>query len=134
MKTVIETFKKRSGRTLFSLVLAGSTLTAYSSSFLPVATALSITRNVKNKKHKVKLFTASGYKTILFSVDGVGDKRYTLYIFDLDGRLISQLAILNQETGVLSGIPAGSYSYEVLADDTKVENGQLKLTTLNATQ
>jgi hypothetical protein len=134
MKTVIETFKKRSGRTLFSLVLAGSTLTAYSSSFLPVATSLSITRNVTNKKHKVKLFTASDYKTLLFSVDGVGKNRYTLYIFDLDGRLINQSAILNQETGVLSGIPAGSYSYVVLADDTKVENGQLKLITLNATQ
>jgi hypothetical protein len=127
MKTVIESFKKRSGKTLFSLVLAGSTMTAFASSSLPVASALSITRNVKNKKHKVKLFTASDYRTLLFSVDGMSDRRYTLYIFDLDGRLINQSAILNQETGILSGIPAGSYSYEVLAGDTKVENGQLKI-------
>ena len=82
---------------------------------------------MNNKKHKVKLFTASDYKTLLFTVDGVDDKRYTLYVFDLEGKLMIQSVILNHETSILSEIPSGTYLYEVLANDTKVENGQLKV-------
>ena len=86
-----------------------------------------ITKILKNKKHKVKLFTASDYKTLLFTVDGVDENRYTLFVFDLDGKLIIQSVILNHETGILSELPAGDYLYEVMADDTRVENGQLKV-------
>lgn len=82
---------------------------------------------MNNKRHKVKLFTASDYKTLLFTVDGVDDKRYTLYVFDLEGKLMIQSVILNHETGILSEIPSGTYLYEVLANDTKVENGELKV-------
>ncbi len=82
---------------------------------------------MKNKRHKVKLFTASDYKTLLFTVDGVDDKRYTLYVFDLEGKLMIQSVILNHETSILSEIPSGTYLYEVLANDTKVENGELKV-------
>ena len=94
---------------------------------MPVNNMVMITKNLNNKKHKVKLFTASDYKTILFTVDGVDDKRYTLYVFDLDSKLIIQSVILNHETGILTEIPTGTYLYEVLANDTKVENGQLKV-------
>ena len=64
-----------------------------------------ITKNLKNKKHKVQLFTASDYKTLLFTVDGVEGKRYTLFVFDLDGKLMMQSVILNHETSILSEIP-----------------------------
>jgi hypothetical protein len=63
----------------------------------------------------------------LFTVDGVDDKRYTLYVFDLEGKLMIQSVILNHETSILSEIPSGTYLYEVLANDTKVENGELKV-------
>ena len=86
-----------------------------------------ITKNMNNKKHKVKLFTASDYKTLLFSVDGVDEKRYTLFVFDLGGKLIIQSIVLNHETSILSELPAGTYLYEVLANDSKVEAGQLKV-------
>lgn len=92
-----------------------------------MTSTIMITKNVNNKKHKVKLFTASDYKTLLFTVDGVDDKRYTLYVFDLEGKLMIQSVILNHETSILSEIPSGTYLYEVLANDTKVENGQLKV-------
>ena len=102
-------------------------MVSFAGTTLPVPNAVMITKNLNNKKHKVKLFTASDYKTILFTVDGVEDKRYTLYVFDLDGKLIVQSVILNHETSILSEIPAGTYLYEVLANDTKVENGELKV-------
>ena len=92
-----------------------------------MTSTIMITKNMKNKRHKVKLFTASDYKTLLFTVDGVDDKRYTLYVFDLEGKLMIQSVILNHETSILSEIPSGTYLYEVMANDTKVENGELKV-------
>jgi len=86
-----------------------------------------ITKNLNNRKHKVKLFTASDYRTLLFTVDGVEGKHYTLFVFDLEGKLIMQSVIQNRETSVLPEISAGDYTYEVLVDDTKVEAGQLKI-------
>ncbi len=67
-----------------------------------------ITKNLNNKKHKVRLFTASDYKTLLFTVDGVEGKQYTLFVFDLDGKLMIQSVILNRETGILPEIGSGT--------------------------
>ena len=125
MKTISAQITGTSRRVLLPLVLMTTTLVSYAGSTLPVPNAVMITKNLNNKKHKVKLFTASDYKTLLFTVDGVDESRYTLFVFDLDGKLIIQSVILNHETGILSELPAGDYLYEVLANDTRVENGQL---------
>ena len=116
-----------SRKVLLPLVLMTTTLVSYAGSPLPVPNAVTITKNLNNKKHKVRLFTASDYKTLLFTVDGVDQYRYTLFIFDLDGKLIIQSVVLNHETSILSELPAGDYLYEVLANDTRIENGQLKV-------
>ena len=118
---------ERSRKALLPLALMTTTLVSYAGVSLPVTNAVVVTKNLNNKKHKVKLFTASDYKTLLFTVDGAEDKRYTLFVFDLDNKLIIQSVILNRETSILSEIPSGTYLYEVLADDTKVEAGQLKI-------
>ena len=118
---------ERSRKALLPLALMTTTLVSYAGVSLPVTNAVVVTKNLNNKKHKVKLFTASDYKTLLFTVDGAEDKRYTLFVFDLDSKLIIQSVILNRETSILSEIPSGTYLYEVLADDTKVEAGQLKI-------
>jgi hypothetical protein len=127
MKTISAKISGTSRKVLLPLALMTTTLVSYAGSPLPVPNDVLITKNLNNKKHKVKLFTASDYKTLLFSVDGVDENRYTLFVFDLDGKLIIQSVILNHETGILSALPAGDYLYEVLADDTRVENGQLKV-------
>lgn len=114
-------------KALLPLALMTTTLASYSEGTLPVTSKIMVTKNMNNKKHKVRLFTASDYKTLLFTVDGVDDKRYTLYVFDLEGKLMIQSVILNHETGILCEIPSGTYLYEVLANDTKVENGQMKV-------
>ena len=127
MKTISEQISGTSRKVLLPLALMTTTLVSYAGSPLPLPNTVMVTRNLNNKKHKVKLFTASDYKTLLFTVDGVEDYRYTLFIFDLDGRLIVQSVILNQETSILTELPPGDYLYEVLANDTRVENGQLKV-------
>ena len=109
------------------LLLITTSLVSYAGVSLPVPNAVMITKNLNNKKHKVRLFTASDNKTLLFTVDGVEGKQYTLFVFDLEGKLILQSAIRNRETGILPEINAGNYLYEVLVEDTKVENGQLKI-------
>ena len=109
------------------LALVTTTLVSYAGRSLPVPNAVMITKNLNNKKHKVRLFTASDNKTLLFSVDGVEGKQYSLFVFDLEGKLVIQSAIRNRETGILPEISAGNYLYEVLVEDTKVENGQLKI-------
>src|SRR5450631_4405580 len=127
MKTISEQISGRSRKVLLPLALMTTTLVSYAGNSLPVPNAVMITKNLNSKKHKVKLFTASDYKTLLFTVDGVDEKRYTLFVFDLGGKLIIQSVILNHETSMLSELAAGTYLYEVLANDTKVEAGQLKV-------
>ena len=127
MKPIPLNIYHRPLKALLPLALMTTTLASYAEGSLPVTSTIMITKNMKNKRHKVKLFTASDYKTLLFTVDGVDDKRYTLYVFDLEGKLMIQSVILNHETSILSEIPSGTYLYEVLANDTKVENGELKL-------
>ncbi len=127
MKTIREKIIEKSRKAILPLAFMSTSLVSYAGGSLPVPTAVMITKNLNNKKHKVRLFTASDYKTLLFTVNGVEGKHYTLFVFDLDGKLIMQSVILNRETGILPEISAGAYLYEVLVDDTKVENGQLKI-------
>jgi hypothetical protein len=127
MKPIPLNICERPLRALLPLALMTTTLASYAEGTLPVASTVMITKNMNNKKHKVRLFAASDYKTLLFTVDGADDKRYTLYVFDLDGKLMIQSVILNHETSILTEIPSGNYLYEVLANDTKVENGRLKV-------
>jgi hypothetical protein len=127
MKTISTQISGKSRKVLLPLALMTTTLVSYAGSDLPVPNEVMITKNLTNKKHKVKLFTASDYKTLLFTVDGVDENRYTLFVFDLEGKLIVESIILNHETGILSELPAGNYLYEVMADDTRIENGQLKV-------
>ena len=105
-----------------------TSLLTYAAGSYPVPNnTIMITKNLNNKRHKVRLFTASDYKTLLFTVDGVEGKQYTLFVFDLDGKLVIQSAIRNRETGVLPEISSGAYLYEVLVEDTRVETGELKI-------
>jgi hypothetical protein len=127
MKTTSLNIYEKSLKALLPLALMTTTLVSYAGGTLPIASSVLITKNLNSKKHKVKLFTASDYKTLLFTVDGVDDQRYTLYVFDLDGKLIIQSVILSHETSILSELSSGTYLYEVLAGDTRVENGELKV-------
>jgi hypothetical protein len=128
MKTKLDNITRKSRKAILPLILLTTTQLSYAGGSLPVASnRVMITKNLTSKRHKVKLFTASDYKTLLFTVNGVEMKRYALFIFDLEGRLITQSVILNRETGILPELASGAYLYEVMVEDVKVENGQLKI-------
>jgi hypothetical protein len=126
-KYLHENIDLKSGKTILAIVLMSLSLTTYAGKSLPVPNVMMVTKTLNNKKHKVRLFTASDNKTLLFTVNGVEGKQYKLFVFDLEGKLIMQSAILNRETGILPEITAGNYLYEVFVEDTEVENGQLKI-------
>ncbi|MEO6963724.1 MAG: T9SS type A sorting domain-containing protein [Puia sp.] len=119
---------KFSGRWLpaiLSVAFVFSTALSFAGALPAYPAAVVVTKNLNSKKHKVRLFTASDAKTLLFTVDGITGNRYTLYVFDLDGKLVTQSVIRNHETSILPNIHSGGYLYEVFVEDQKVENGML---------
>jgi hypothetical protein len=128
MKNLLGTIFGKSGKAILPIAFLTTSLMSFTGrSPSPVPAAAVITKNLNNKKHIVRLFTASDDKTLLFRVDGVDGKRYTLFVFDLDSKLVMQSVIGSHETGILPQISTGIYLYEVLSDDTRVESGQLKV-------
>jgi hypothetical protein len=126
-KNLRENIYRKSVKAILPIVLMSLSFITYAGKSLPIPNVMMVTKTLNNKKHKVRLFTASDNKTLLFTVNGVEGKQYKLFVFDLEGKLIMQSSILNRETGILPEISAGNYLYEVFVEDTEVENGQLKI-------
>ena len=126
MKTLIRKLSYRFRPAMMSVAFVITAALAYAGG-LPSSdpSVVVITKNLNSKKHKIRLFTASDSRTLLFTVDGVSAKHYTLFVFDLDGKLVTQSAILSHESSILPAISAGAYLYEVFVEDQKVESGQM---------
>jgi hypothetical protein len=88
-------------------------------------TTVVISKTLNNKKHKIRLYKAVNAGSLLFTVDGMEGKKYQLFVFDLEGKLITESDVHNRETSILAEIPAGAYLFDVFMDDKKVEAGQL---------
>jgi hypothetical protein len=78
-----------------------------------------------SRKHKIRLYPDARQQVLFFSANGTDGKVYQLYLFDMDGRLVSQTRIRNRETTVLTNISEGNFLFEVFTDDERIENGQL---------
>lgn len=78
-----------------------------------------------SKKHKIRLYPDARQQVLFFSANGQDGKVYQLFLFDMDGRLVSQTHIRNKETTVLTNISEGNFLFEVFTDDERIENGQL---------
>jgi hypothetical protein len=84
-----------------------------------------VNKNQNNRKHKVRLFTDAGKENILFTVSGEDGKKYQLFVFDMDSKLVTEANVRNHETSVLNNLSTGNYLFEVLIDDEQIESGQL---------
>ena len=78
-----------------------------------------------SKKNKIRLYPDARQQVLFFSASGQDGKVYQLFLFDMDGRLVSQTHIRNKETTVLTNISEGNFLFEVFTDDERIENGQL---------
>jgi len=87
--------------------------------------SIQVNKSLVSKKSKIKLFPDAKQQVLFFSVNGDEKRIYQLYLFDMDGRLVSQTSIRNRETTVLTALAEGNYLFEVFTDDERVENGHL---------
>ena len=89
--------------------------------------SIEISKSLSSKKHKIKLYPDARQQVLFFSANGENGKVYQLFLFDMDGRLVTQTQIRNRETTVLTNISEGNFLFEVFTDDERIENGQLRV-------
>ncbi|HVS96612.1 MAG TPA: T9SS type A sorting domain-containing protein [Puia sp.] len=87
--------------------------------------SIQVSKSQTSKKHKILLYPDARQQVLFFSAKGEEGKVYQLFLFDMDGRLVSQTRIRSRETTVLTNIPEGNFLFEVFTDDERIENGQL---------
>ena len=87
--------------------------------------SIQVSTAISSKKHKIRLYPDARQQVLFFSASGQDGKVYQLFLFDMDGRLVSQTHIRNKETTVLTNISEGNFLFEVFTDDERIENGQL---------
>ena len=87
--------------------------------------SIQVNKSLISKKNKIKLFPDAKQQVLFFSANGEDTRVYQLYLFDMDGRLVSQASIRNRETTVLTSLTEGDYLFEVFTDDERIENGHL---------
>ncbi|HXB93726.1 MAG TPA: T9SS type A sorting domain-containing protein [Puia sp.] len=87
--------------------------------------SIQVSKAQTSKKHKIRLYPDARQQVLFFSANGEDGKVYQLFLFDMDGRLVSQTRIRNRETTVLTNISEGNFLFEVFTDDERIENGQL---------
>ncbi len=78
-----------------------------------------------NKNFNIELSQGNSPRKIFISVIKHQKKTYHFYMFDAEGNLKAQVDILNNEKLAFVNIEKGSYYYEILCNDERVENGQL---------
>jgi hypothetical protein len=87
--------------------------------------SIQVSKSQTSKKTKIRLFPDARQQVLFFSVNGEDGKLYQLFLFDMDGRLVSQTNIRNKETTVLANMTEGNFLFEVFTDDERIENGQV---------
>ncbi len=87
--------------------------------------SIQVSKSLSSKKHKIRLYPDARQQVLFFSATGKDGKVYQLFLFDMDGRLVSQTQIRSRETTVLTNISEGNFLFEVFTDDERIENGQL---------
>lgn len=84
-----------------------------------------VQKQLSSKKHKIKLYPNANHQVLFFSAAGEEGKVFQLFLFDIDGKLIKQVNILNSQVTVLNRIDKGNYTFDVFSDDQRIESGHL---------
>jgi len=84
-----------------------------------------IQKQFSNKKHNIRLYPNANQEVLFFSARGEAGRVYQLFLFDIDGKLVKQANIKNNQTTVLNKIEKGNYLFEIFSDDERIENGQV---------
>ncbi len=94
-------------------------------SYVPRYDTIVVDRFPGNKKCSIRLYPDAQKQVLLISANSRLKKHYQFYMFDMDGKLVTQANILNRETTVFGNILKGNYLFEIFSNDERIENGQL---------
>lgn len=86
-----------------------------------------ISKQVNNKKHKVKLYTDASKSVLFFTAGASENSWYQFFLFDVEGRLVKQLKLKGKQTTVLRNLGRGFYTFEIFKEDEKIETGNLSV-------
>lgn len=84
-----------------------------------------VRKQVSNKKYRIKLYPSANHEQLYFHAGGREGKVYQLFLFDVEGKLVRQATIKNEQTTVLRSLEKGRYSFEVFSDDERIGKGEL---------
>ena len=111
-----------------SITLATSSSSAAAQQVLPqdaTRDSIVVQKKVTSKKHKVKLFPNAKHEALFFNAEGVEGRVYQFYLFNVEGKLVKQANIKNNQTTIVRNLEKGNYLFEVFSDDERIENGQV---------
>jgi hypothetical protein len=89
------------------------------------ADSIIVQKQLNNKKHRINIYPDAGNEVLFFNVISDEQKKYQLYVFDIEGKLVRQANIFSNQTTVLKKFPKGIYLFDVFSDDKRIENGQV---------
>lgn len=84
-----------------------------------------VQKKVTSRKHKVKLFPNAKHEALFFNAEGQEGRVYQFYLFNVEGKLVKQANIKNNQTTIVRNLEKGNYLFEVFSDDERIENGQV---------
>ena len=99
-------------------------------SFAPLSTkadSIIVTKTQVSKKCTIRIYPNATHEVLFFSVNGGEQKVYDLFIFNMDGKLVSRTQVRNRETTLLKSFAKGSYFFEVFSNDERIENGSMTI-------
>jgi hypothetical protein len=134
MQPMKATVRNRTVHSVSILLAIAVLLSATQSSFgcpLPVSfyahDTVMVQEQNTSKKERVKIYPNATHDVLFFSVRGVEGRAYQLFLFDVEGKLVTQANIKNKQTTVLENIEKGNYLFEVFSNDKRIENGQVTI-------
>lgn len=89
------------------------------------ADSIVVQKKMTSKKHKVKLFPNAKHEALFFNAAGEEGRVYQFYLFNVEGKLVKQANIKNNQTTIVRDLEKGSYLFEVFSNDERIENGQV---------
>jgi hypothetical protein len=86
---------------------------------------IQVTKVQNSKKHKIHFYSNPLEGKLFLAANGLEGKSCALYVFDMDGNLVSRTQVRDKQTSAVSRIEQGKYFFEVFINDEQIENGQL---------
>lgn len=84
-----------------------------------------ITKKMLKRQHRFDLYPDASNHVVFFNARGMQGKVYQLYVFNIEGQVVKQTEIRNNQTTLIKDIEKGVYLFEVFSDDDKIGNGQI---------